>query len=284
MKLLRTFQELKSWRLMQNEDVGFVPTMGNLHQGHLSLLETSLSNHKASVISIFVNPMQFGPKDDFAKYPRTLEADIKLCEVLLKNHTKKELVVFAPSDTHEIYPDGFSTVISVPRFDEFLEGAMRPGHFNGVATVVFLLFQMVKPRTAYFGKKDYQQYRLIKQMARDLSLPIHVKGMPIIRDESGLALSSRNQYLSAKEKSEALYLFQTLQHIKQLFAQSIHNYEKVKNYIQKELEIDSRWQYLEVREARRLHSHLPNKGRIVILGVLKVGEVRLLDNMEVELL
>ncbi len=264
--------------------MGFVPTMGNLHTGHLSLTEESLRNHKASVVSIFVNPTQFGPKDDFNRYPRTLEDDCQKLEALEVKYKGKELAVFAPSSVEEIYPDGFSTVISVPKFDGFLEGAIRPGHFDGVATVVYLLFQLVKPKTAYFGKKDYQQYRLVKQMARDLGLAIHVKGMPIIRDNSGLALSSRNQYLTTAQKQEALYLYKTLTHMKSLLANSSQQAQLVRDYAKKEMEIDSRWQYLEIREARRLTLELPKKGKAVILGLLKVGDVRLLDNMETELL
>ncbi len=283
MKILRTHHDLKTWRSGQGEDVGFIPTMGNLHAGHLSLTEESFKNHKASVVSIFVNPTQFGPKDDFNRYPRTLEADCQKISELHQRYPHKEIAVFAPAAIEEVYPEGFSTVIRVPKFDGFLEGALRPGHFDGVATVVYLLFQLVKPKTAYFGKKDYQQYRLVKQMARDLGLPIHVKGMPIIRDAGGLALSSRNQYLSPVEKKDALYLFNTLSHMKKLLANSSDNAPLLKAYAEQEMKNDPRWQYLEVREARRLSTELPKKGKAVILGLLKVAEVRLLDNMETEL-
>lgn len=257
--------------------------MGNLHSGHLSLTEASLKDHKTSVVSIFVNPTQFGPQDDFSRYPRTLEEDCQKLTELSQKYNGKELVVFAPASIEEVYPEGFSTQIRVPKLDGFLEGAFRPGHFDGVATVVYLLFQLVKPKTAYFGKKDYQQYRLVKQMARDLGLPIHVKGMPIIRDDSGLALSSRNQYLDPQQKREALYLFNTLTHMKKLLANRSENSHLVKAYAEKEMNNDPRWQYLEVREARRLNTELPKKGKAVILGLLKVGEVRLLDNLETEL-
>ena len=258
--------------------------MGNLHSGHLSLTEASLQNHKMSVVSIFVNPTQFGPKDDFNRYPRTLEEDCQKLMELSQKHTGKELVVFAPASIEEVYPEGFSTQIRVPKFDGFLEGALRPGHFDGVATVVYLLFQLVKPKTAYFGKKDYQQYRLVKQMARDLGLPIHVKGMPIIRDDAGLALSSRNQYLTSDQKREALYLYNTLVHMKKLLANSSHNIHLLRDYAELEMKNDPRWQYLEIREARRMSVDLPKKGKAVILGLLKVGDVRLLDNLETELI
>lgn len=284
MRLLRTHNDLKTWRALASDDLGFVPTMGNLHTGHLSLTEESLKNHKSTVISIFVNPTQFGPKDDFNRYPRTLEADCQKLTELHQRYSSKEIAVFAPASVEEVYPEGFSTVIRVPKYDGFLEGALRPGHFDGVATVVYLLFQAVKPKTAYFGKKDYQQYRLVKQMARDLGLPIHVKGMPIIREAGGLALSSRNQYLSAQEKKDALYLFNTLTHMKKLLENSSEKAPLLRSYAEQEMKNDPRWQYLEVREARRLSTELPKKGKAVILGLLKVGEVRLLDNVEVELL
>lgn len=283
MKVLRTHNDLRAWRSQLSDDVGFIPTMGNLHEGHLSLTEEGLKNHRTTVVSIFVNPTQFGPKDDFGRYPRTLEADCQKLTELQSRYPNRELVVFAPASVEEVYPEGFSTVIRVPKFDGFLEGAMRPGHFDGVATVVYLLFQLVKPKTAYFGKKDYQQYRLVKQMARDLGLAIHVKGMPIIREATGLALSSRNQYLSADEKKDALYLYNTLAHMKKLLAHSSANAPLLRAYAEQEMKNDPRWQYLEVREARRLTTELPQKGKAVILGLLKVGEVRLLDNMETEL-
>lgn len=267
----------------QGRDVGFVPTMGNLHAGHISLLEASLKDHPVSVLSIFVNPTQFGANDDFAKYPRTLEQDKSLVEKLLQQYPGKTVAIFAPTSSEEIYPPGFATVIKVPALDGFLEGSFRPGHFEGVATVVYLLFSLVKPRTAYFGRKDYQQYRVIKRMARDLELPIHVKGLSIVRDENGLALSSRNQYLSKDEKDSALHLYRTLFEAKRLLAGEANRVDGVRKWIATEMGKDPRWQYLEVREARTLSETLPKKGKAVILGVLKVGSVRLLDNLEMEL-
>ena len=283
LKLLRTTAELRQWRQDQGEDVGFVPTMGNLHQGHISLLSTSLKEHAASVLSIFVNPTQFGPNDDFARYPRTLDADMTLAQAELERHSGKSLAVFAPQDPQEIYPVGFSTVIKVPTLDGFLEGALRPGHFEGVATVVYLLFRQVLPRTAYFGRKDYQQYRVIKRMARDLELPVRVKGMPIVRDEHGLALSSRNQYLSAEERSLALHLVRTLREAERRLGGESRRAAEVQRWLEELKGQDSRWQYLELREARSLGEKLPAKGKAVLLAVLKVGPVRLLDNLEVEL-
>lgn len=257
--------------------------MGNLHEGHLSLLQASLKDHQASVLTVFVNPTQFGPNDDFDRYPRTLKEDCEKAQGLLSTYPEKELIIFAPKSPQEIYPDGFSSQISVPKLDGFLEGAMRPHHFDGVATVVYLLFQIIKPQAAYFGRKDYQQFRLIEQMTQDLLLPIKIVGLPIIRDEDGLALSSRNQYLSNEERSAALYLSQTLQKLKLTIHNSFQNIPTALQTIEALLKDDSRWQYLEIREAKRLRSEIPKTGQIVILAVLKVGSVRLLDNIEMEL-
>ena len=283
MKILRSTADFIEWRHLQGEDIGFVPTMGNLHAGHISLLETSLKEHATSVLSIFVNPTQFGPADDFDRYPRTLDADAKLAEAALKKYPGKQLVIFAPAAPSEIYPPGFGSAISVPSLDGFLEGALRPGHFTGVATVVYLLLSLVKPRSAYFGRNDYQQYRVIKRMVRDLALPVRVKGMPIVRDEHGLALSSRNQYLSTDERQTALHLIRTLKEAERRLGGESKNAPQVRSWMQKQMNEDSRWQYLEVREARGLGENLPAKGKVVFLAVLKVGPVRLLDNLEVEL-
>ncbi|MBY0518774.1 MAG: pantoate--beta-alanine ligase [Bacteriovoracaceae bacterium] len=283
LKIVKNSQDLRLWRKEQTDDVGFVPTMGNLHTGHMSLLEASLKEHEASVISIFVNPTQFGPNDDFAKYPRTLEADVAKCAELLKKYPNKKLVIFAPSEPQEIYPAGFSTEIHVPALDGFLEGAFRPGHFTGVATVVYLLFQLVKPRVAYFGRKDYQQYRVIKRMARDLEIPVRVKGMPIIRNSEGLALSSRNQYLSKDDSQSALFLHHTLLEVARRISGESKRVEEAREWIKNLLEKDTRFQYLEIREARTLSEKIPSKGKVVVLGLLKMNQVRLLDNLEVEI-
>lgn len=271
------------WRSSVKSTLGFVATMGNLHQGHLSLLESSLKDHPISVLSIFVNPAQFNETSDFNRYPRTLESDCKLANELLQKNPGRELIVYAPNDPKEIYPDGFSSVVSVPLLSQDLEAEFRPGHFEGMSTVVYLLLHLVKPQTAYFGRKDYQQYRIVKRMARDLGLPVHIKGMSIIRAEDGLALSSRNQFLKGKEREEALEIRKALLHIERLLANSHKNTELARNWAQNMMSTDSRWQYLDVREARSLSKVIPNKGKVVILGLLKVGDVRLLDNLELEL-
>lgn len=282
MKIIRTTQDFITWRSTVKQSIGFVPTMGNLHEGHMSLLEASLQEHPVSVLSVFVNPKQFNESSDFQRYPRTLEQDAALCAALLGQHKGRDLVIYAPADPSEIYPPGFASVVSVPTLGEEFEGEFRPGHFEGMATVVYLLLHTVRPQAAYFGRKDYQQYRIVKRMARDLGLPVHIKGMPIIRAEDGLALSSRNQFLKGDERSEALKLPQTLQHLARLIAGSSANVERASAHAREVMSSDSRWQYLAIREARHLSKDIPARGKLVILGLLKVGSVRLLDNLEVE--
>ncbi|MFN0150630.1 MAG: pantoate--beta-alanine ligase [bacterium] len=200
MKRVRQIGDLLPTLARVREDarrVGFVPTMGALHAGHVSLLRESRSRGDFVVASIFVNPKQFGPSEDFTSYPRDIERDAALAEEAGAD------LLFAP-DADEIYPAGFSTSVDVGSLGAILEGSSRPGHFRGVATVVLKLFHLVAPHTAYFGEKDAQQLAVIRRMVRDLHLPIEVVGLPTVRDPDGLAMSSRNVYLSAEERSAAL--------------------------------------------------------------------------------
>jgi pantoate--beta-alanine ligase len=183
--------------------IGLVPTMGALHEGHLSLVRAAAQQCHPVVVSIFVNPKQFGPSEDLSKYPRTLEADRAHLESLAVDY------VFAPS-TAEMYPDSFRTYVSVDGLSEKLEGRSRPGHFRGVTTVVAKLFEIVQPRLAYFGRKDAQQARIVRQMARDLNLDTEVVVCPIVREADGLAMSSRNAYLGSDERRAATVLFRAL--------------------------------------------------------------------------
>lgn len=259
--------------------VGFVPTMGNLHEGHLSLARKALEENDHLIFSIFVNPKQFGPNEDFEKYPRTLEEDLLKIQSL---KSKSEILVFSPADTAEIYPEGLKREISVTGISTLLEGEKRPTHFNGVTTVVYSLFELTKPSKAYFGLKDYQQYLIIKKMTDDLMLPIQIIGMPIIREHSGLALSSRNQYLSQTEREEGLLLSKTLKNLKELLTKNKNNIPEAKKLIDESLK-DPRWDYLELRDAETLSEDVSDSKKLTILGVLKVGSVRLLDNVQVEL-
>lgn len=257
--------------------VGLVPTMGNLHEGHLSLARRALTENDHLIITIFVNPKQFAPGEDFEKYPRTLDADLEKINTL---EAKTEVMVFSPAGPKEIYPEGLEREISVTGISGILEGSKRPTHFTGVTTVVYRLFELTRPARAYFGLKDYQQYLLIKQMAADLCLPIEIIGMPIIRESSGLALSSRNQYLTQNQKAEGLLLFKTLTQVKGLLRD--RKIDEAKSFVDDSLK-DSRWDYLSIRDAETLSEDISRSNRLTILGVLKIGSVRLLDNVQVEL-
>ncbi len=279
--LLKTTQELLTERNKDKIKVGFVPTMGNLHAGHISLLKKALSDYEVVYFSIFVNPKQFGPQEDFNRYPRTLEQDLALIQALEKEYQNKKVIVFAPSRAEEIYPPGFTQTVSVRGdFTQILEGAIRPGHFDGVSTVVFQLFDLIKPKEAYFGLKDYQQYLVIKQMVNDLLLPIKITGMPIIREESGLALSSRNQYLSEQDKIVSLTLSKTLLKLKQLIDGKKENLEMTHQEVEQTLK-DKNWNYLEIRDADTLSTDLTNSKEVTILAVYQLGTTRLLDNLQV---
>lgn len=281
-KIISTAKDLFEERLKETSRVSFVPTMGNLHAGHISLLEEALKNSEVVYFSIFVNPKQFGPHEDFHKYPRTLAYDMALIEDCSKKHADKKVVVFAPTDPQEIYPDGQGQIISVTGLKDVIEGQSRPGHFDGVATVVYRLFDLVKPKQAYFGLKDYQQYLVIRQMVKDLNLPIDIIGMPIIRDPSGLALSSRNQYLSVEDKKEALALPHALKKIADLIQGKRANLPKAGREIATLL-LDSKWNYLEMRDAETLSEDLTKSNQLILLGVYQIGSTRLLDNLQLEI-
>lgn len=184
--------------------MGLVPTMGALHEGHLSLVRASQAECELTVVTIYVNPSQFGPQEDLARYPRTLEADLEALSTC-----GGEILVLCPTDA-EVYPSGYATWVEVDSVARPLEGVCRPGHFRGVATIVLKLFQMVGADIAYFGQKDFQQARVIQQMVRDLNVPITVQICPIVRETDGLAMSSRNRYLSPTERQEALVLWKSL--------------------------------------------------------------------------
>ncbi|MGZ3789146.1 MAG: pantoate--beta-alanine ligase [Bacteriovorax sp.] len=283
--MIKIFTTKKDYEHFRNhlghDSVGIVPTMGNLHEGHISLLKKSLEENKVSVITIYVNPKQFGPNEDFDKYPRTFDADLaKISNLVLQSkYAEKEIAVFAPKSNEEIYPPGFSTVIAVKGVTEKLEGAKRPGHFDGVTTVVYRLFKIVNAKNAYFGQKDFQQCVVVKKMVADLDLEIKIQIMPIIRNSEGLALSSRNQYLSENERSEALHLSRTLKQIEMM----IKNKTDYKTLIEFE-RTNNKWDYLEVLDATNLETPSDQTNELVIIGVYKLGSTRLLDNILVQLL
>jgi pantoate--beta-alanine ligase len=203
MQVLKTIPDVRRWRAAAAPPVGFVPTMGYLHEGHLSLVRRARTENTTVAVSIFVNPTQFGPHEDFQTYPRNLERDLALLK------TAEAEAVFIPS-VEEMYPPGACTVIDVEALSTMLEGASRPGHFRGVATVVCKLFHLMQPDRAYFGEKDYQQWQVIRQMVSDLRMPIEVSGCRTVRESDGLAMSSRNVYLSPAERQAAAILSRAL--------------------------------------------------------------------------
>lgn len=262
--------------------VGFVPTMGNLHEGHISLLREALKHDPVVYFSIFVNPKQFGPSEDFNRYPRTLEDDLRLIEKTAADFPNSKVIVYAPADPSEVYPPGYDQKVDVTGLSTLLEGAIRPGHFEGVATVVYRLFEIVRPREAFFGLKDYQQFLVIKTMVKDLAMPIKITGMPIIRDHDGLALSSRNQYLNAEERKEALILSRTLNKIETILNGQKKNLPEAKKFISEVL-TDKRWNYLELRDGENLSEDVSRSGKITLLAVFQLRTTRLLDNLQMEL-
>ncbi len=258
----------------KNKTIGFIPTMGALHQGHLKLVRESKAVNDLAVVSIFVNPAQFSPNEDLGKYPRPFENDRKL----LRN--EKVDYLFYPN-AEAIYPAGFQTYVSVNNLSNILEGKSRPGHFTGVATVVLKLFNLIQPINAYFGQKDFQQCVVIKQMVRDLNLPINIHMVPTVRDQSGLALSSRNIYLNNQERLQALSLYQSLLLGKKLILAGNKNVLAIKtkmgNYLQRYTLV--RLDYIEICNPENLSPIKVISKKIVILIAAFVGKTRLIDNV-----
>jgi len=274
MKLIHTVAELRA-HLAGQRRVGFVPTMGNLHEGHIDLTRLAKTNSDCKVVSIFVNRLQFGPNEDFGRYPRTLDADCEKCAAAGVD------VVFAP-DESEMYPTPQTFAVDPGGIQDILEGAIRPGHFRGVATVVLKLFGMVQPDVAVFGKKDYQQCQVIAGLVRQFALPIELVFAETSRAPDGLALSSRNGYLSAAERSEAPALQAELGKLVQRATNATQ-----REYSQWETEAVAAlrargWQpdYVSVR--RRLDLAPPAAGdhELVVLAAAKLGATRLIDNLE----
>ena len=277
--ILNTVSDLRAFLTLargNGKTVGFVPTMGNLHQGHLDLVNKASEMTDIVVVSIFVNPMQFGPHEDFDAYPRTLNAD---CEAL-NNHPCD--AVFAPT-VREVYPKGVNTEIDLPSLSTILCGHHRPGHFKGVATVVTKLLNIVQPDVAVFGNKDYQQLQVIQTMVADLLIPVTIVGADTTREPNGLAMSSRNAYLSAEEKETAAMLYATLKRI----GDALRSDSQVSTTLKQEKErltaagfvLD----YLEIRDAQDLSKSYVEADSAVILVAAKLGRARLIDNLVIEL-
>ena len=273
-KLIRDKVELKKFiKENAHKKTGFVPTMGNLHSGHISLLEQSLKENDLSYLSIFVNPTQFGANEDLDDYPRTLESDLVKVSGI---ETSKDIIVYFPESSTDIYPEGFNSNIQVLSFNKQIEGVHRPTHFDGVATVVFKLLQLFTPTNAYFGQKDYQQYLVIKKLCYDFEIDTHIVLMPIVRDEDGLALSSRNQYLSELQREEALTLRKTLLKLESKIKDNL--IDDAFKFAKETLE-NKKWNYLEIKDAENLEEISEQTKGIIILGLYQQGQTRLLDNI-----
>lgn len=273
MQVIHTVAELRE-RLANEQAIAFVPTMGNLHEGHLELVHIARKHGACIVVSIFVNPLQFGPSEDFDKYPRTLEADCTKLQGLAD-------VVFAPS-IGEMYPEKQTIYVEPPPIANELCGAFRPGHFRGMATVVLKLFNLVQPQVAVFGKKDYQQLAIIRQMVIQFNLPIKIIGAETSRAADGLALSSRNQYLSSVERTEAVFLSQTLCEMGEALKDGATGYVALEQDAGAAL-AKRGWQveYVAVRKQADLGVPDKGEGKLVILAAARLGKTRLIDNLEV---
>ena len=259
--------------------IAFVPTMGNLHEGHLDLVRRARELCDIVVVSIFVNPMQFGPNEDLDAYPRTLTADKE------KLFAEGVQYLFAP-EAGEIYPEGLEvqSAVSVPQLSDTLCGATRPGHFTGVATVVTKLFNIVQPDVAVFGEKDFQQLSIIRKMVVDLCLPIEIVGVPTTRDEDGLALSSRNGYLTAQEREKAPLLNQLLTECREAIACGFDNYRELEAHAKlKLIQAGFEPDYFEIRDARTLGEVSEQTEEVAILAAARLGKPRLIDNVRLNL-
>jgi pantoate--beta-alanine ligase len=260
----------------RGQRIGFVPTMGALHEGHAALVRAARAASGFVVVSIFVNPTQFGPKEDFAKYPRTLEADQKLCAAAGAD------LIFAPT-VEEMYPSNSLTFVEVGKLGDHLCGASRPGHFRGVCTVVLKLFNIVLPDAAHFGAKDYQQARIISQMVRDLNVPVEVRVEPTVREPDGLALSSRNRYLGASERAVAPRIYEALQATRARARAGETDAAKLESALRADLEAipGARVDYASVVDAESLQP-LTTLDRAAVAAVaVYLGTTRLIDNLSV---
>lgn len=277
MKILPTIAEFKESRQKIKNSVGLVPTMGYLHEGHLTLVRRAREENKTVVVSIFVNPTQFGPREDFARYPRNPERDLALLE------KEKVDLVFMPS-AEEMYPEGFCSWVEVEKVTEKLEGAVRPGHFRGVTTVVAKLFNIVQPTRAYFGQKDAQQAVVIKRMVADLNMNLDIIVVPTQREPDGLAMSSRNTYLSQEERQAALVLWKSLNLAQQLWSQGERKAERVRQQmtalIQKEplAKID----YVSIADPETLEEIVEIDRPALVSLAVRIGGTRLIDNIILE--
>jgi pantoate--beta-alanine ligase len=281
MQTLHTVSDLRDclqrWR-RDGRRLALVPTMGNLHTGHLRLVEEARVCAARVVVSIFVNPLQFGPQEDYQSYPRTLESDQANLQAA------KADLLFTPA-VEEMYPRGcdHATRVEVPELSAILEGAFRPGHFAGVATVVLKLFNVVQPDVALFGEKDYQQLMVVRRMVADLSLPIEIIGVPTVREPDGLAMSSRNQYLNQEERALAPFLYRTLREAAAALSKGRRDFERLQVEAVEKLSAHMRPDYVAIRAADTLMLPAANTADFVVLAAAWLGKARLIDNLRVNI-
>lgn len=273
MHVIHTQKELVE-TLKKLTNIAFVPTMGNLHDGHLKLIEEALKKTKYVVVSIFINPLQFNSKDDFKNYPRTLDEDLLMLQKL------DVPFVFVPSK-EDIIDSSQTIEIHLSDIANDLCGRFRPGHFNGVATIVCKLFNLIQPELAFFGKKDFQQLFLIKELVKQLNYPIHIIAIDTVRDKDGLAKSSRNNLLSKEDRKKAPQLFELMNAMKEKVMQKKLSFKEIESDAERLLN-DSGWivDYLAIRSAQSLKTPVHNEKQMVILGAATLGSVRLIDNIE----
>lgn len=277
MKILKTVDEVReqvnTWKT-SGYSVALVPTMGYLHEGHKSLIEKASSENDKVIVSVFVNPIQFGPNEDYDKYPRDIEKDSKLCE------SAGAELIFNP-EVSEMYPEEILTKVQVSKLTSGLCGGKRPGHFDGVCTVVSKLFNIVKPHRAYFGEKDAQQLAVIKKMVRDMNFDLEIIGCPIVREESGLAKSSRNSYLSDEEKKSALILSKSLFLTKDLIEKGEKSVDKIKEFLIKNLSSEpiAKIDYVEIVDFKTMENIKEINNETLIAIAVYIGKTRLIDNI-----
>ncbi len=280
MNLVKTIEEVrgtvKKWK-SEGYSIGFVPTMGYLHEGHKSLVERSVSENDKTVVSVFVNPIQFGPNEDLSTYPRDIEADKKLCESVGAD------LIFNP-EPQEMYTDRFCTYVDMDTLTEDLCGASRPGHFRGVQTVVTKLFNIVAPDRAYFGEKDAQQLAIIKRMVEDLNIDIEIIGCPIIREADGLAKSSRNTYLSKSEREAAVIISKALALGKSLIEDGERDTKNVIDAIVQKIGTEplAKIEYVKIVDALTIKPVAEICGEVLCAVAVRVGKTRLIDNFSIE--
>lgn len=273
MIVLISLDELRAARLSLDGSVGLVPTMGYLHEGHLSLIRKAREECTHVAVSIFVNPTQFGPNEDLAKYPRDIERDLSLIRPLGVD------LVWTPSP-EIMYPNGYQTWVEVEAMTRPLEGAMRPGHFKGVTTVVAKLFNAIQPHKAYFGQKDAQQVAVIRRMTRDLNFPLEVIVCPTVRETDGLAMSSRNKYLEGEERKAATILFRALSAAEFAYEDGERNADKLRTIMKDTLATEPRvqTQYVSCADYDTLEELDLIKGKILLSMAVRLGKTRLIDN------